>query len=327
MKSGGFELKLGVHQSSAELIFTTDLLAKEAFPTPITNKGYVSVYMKRYSDEENIYVVGETRIDDNTVDRKTSLTSSIPALSKEEFSLRLFTHNGNISIFINEELTYWYQLSEYDWEINPSLSVSTTSDTPIPVTIVFISELSSRRQAIWVDNDSNMMSAIDSVIQQRPVLISPASNGHIRFAYDYQAAEKGFVINPKFVTRIQRAHVPSSGMSSDAIVFGEDVFVSSDSKTAEEEGLIVKVLKLSELDHGQEKASASLQKIGLESSHPVDIEMRFDPRVEIGDIIHVVKNPTSFEEQIDLYVFVEDSSFSISDGNQKMTISGRETLL
>ena len=150
-------------------------------------------------------------------------------------------------------------------------------------------------------------------------MILPHVNRKLTFTY---AAEKD-TINAVKVNKYEEGYSHPSTMSSDGLVYFDEVGVSIDLLTAEEVGLITKLYRLSELNTGAEQATATLQKRARESRIKHTVVQRLDPRVELTDVLHVDLTTTSTNRHIVRDIIVEDARISIRHGDTSMTITGR----
>ena len=242
-------------------------------------------------------------------------------LDSGEVDVRFFFSEEEISIFVDDVMVYWYCLSDSSWEIQPALKLYSIGDNVLFTKINRV-ELHDKREAIWIDHESTASSAIADVIQQRPVFVISKSSRYLSFTYQYGED----VIEAAFPSTVTETHQENKQVSSDAIVYSSDVFISSNLQTAIEEGLLVKILKLSELDYGQVRASSAMQKSAIEAQRKIGVKDRLIIALEANDIYRVNKLMSGSQRPVVFDLIVEDIDISVSDGEFGMSVSGRKVI-
>jgi hypothetical protein len=185
---------------------------------------------------------------------------------------------------------------------------------------VCLREIPDAREAVFVDYEATTESAIQSVIQQRPIEINPEVGREINFTYDATKDD----VPGHHIFSYEDTEQDNMQLSSDGIVYYENVGVSINEDTAKEVGFITRMYRLSELSSGAIEAAAKYQRSALQRRHQSSITMqRIDPRIEIRDVILIDLIATGTLRHIVDEVIVEDISISISDGAYSTNISGR----
>jgi hypothetical protein len=225
-----------------------------------------------------------------------------------------------VSIYCNDLWVYTYVFGLVNWPdvVQVALKNSSASQD-VTVTDIRLIELADPREAVYIDYEATVDSAIQSIIQQRPIQIFPEVGREIAFTY---SAVKD-VVGAHHVTSYEEATKDSQSLSSDGLVYYTDVAISVSRKTAEEVGLITKLYRLSELNSGALNAAARLQELALERRKMVTINMRLDPRIEIADNLLIDEILSGTGTHIVDNVIVEDVSISIQNGNYSMRIVAR----
>lgn len=266
---------------------------------------------------DDVFIRIETMLGTTMVDQSDFSTYTSDA---SVFVVRIFFFNQFVSVSLNDKWVYSYAFANISYS-----AADTTAALKLNGTATFISairkvELSDGREAVFVDYESNTESAIQSIIQQRPVMILPHVNRKLSFTYD---AEKD-TVPASFVSDYNERISHPSSLSSDGLVYGRDVGVSIDLQVAEDVGFITKLYRLPELDTGANEAAAALQRRARQQRTGVTVQQRFDPRIEVTDVLHVDLVVTGTNRQIDRLIIVEDVRVSLRDGEYSMSIVGRK---
>lgn len=243
-------------------------------------------------------------------------------LSKKSVSdvrLRLFVFNTRVSLYLNDSWVYSYAFYSIAY---PSLVTKTITSFGGNSTIndVINVELGDGREAVWNDYESTSENAISSIIQERPIQIFPAVGRAYEFTYDATKSE----ILAAHVSSYEIVEQDNSASASDALVYSFDVGFAADERTAEELGFITRLYRLPEIDSGVDRAVGAIQKKARESRFRLSMTMRFDPRIEIGDILILDSLIVSGTNRaLNERLIVEDVNMRISDGQYTSTVGGR----
>lgn len=246
---------------------------------------------------------------------------SLEAAAVPELNCKIIIAMDALSVYINEIWVYSYVFKELYWPEVPVMSLQGYSSISETLTITDIKriELSDRREAVYVDYEATSDSAVQSIIQQRPIQIFPEV-GRAN-AYTYSAIRDTLLAH--HVISYEEQVRDNQQLSSDGLVYYLDVGISISRATAKAVGLITKLYRLSELDNGAITAASKIQKLALERRTVVSIAMRFDLRIEVGDVLVIDMILTGTGRHITDVIIVDDISLSLSNGNYLMNISGR----
>lgn len=262
------------------------------------------------------YIVSETRIGGVAIDTQTVPIGIVNG--DIDLDMRIFLFDTYISAYCNDLCVYTYALNGIDYNAITSLSLERTGSYTIEN--LFLREIPDAREAVWVDYEATTESTIQSIIQQRPIEINPEVGREINFTYD---ATKDDIPN-HHIFSYEDTEQDNLQMSSDGIVYYEDVGVAINEDTAREIGFITRMYRLSELSTGAIEAAKKYQRSALQRRHSSSIVMqRLDPRIEVRDVILIDLIATGTLRHIEDEVIVEDVSISISDGAYSTNISGR----
>jgi hypothetical protein len=264
---------------------------------------------------DRIFIIVETILGSNVVDR-SDYTCDHSVI--EQFDIELFFFNTRISVYINQKWIYSYSLATvvYPVTIQPTLVINGGT---VLLTNINNVELCDGRNAVYVDYESNSDNAISSIVQERPIQILAAIDRAAEFTYNATKEEvPGNMIKTYEVTEESARQA-----SSDGLVYAIDVGISIDTWMAEHVGFITKLYRLSELDSGVERAVSALQKRARQSMFPVGMSGRFDPRLEVADIVLVSFVASGTARAVSDRVIVEDITMNIQDGVYQQSINGR----
>lgn len=317
---GGFEVFYTYTVVDNQVIeLRTNVLAKAAFSNADVSMGAVKVRFGTVgAGYANTFVEINTLIGSVIVDRSDY---EIGSHSIDHLVVRVFMYDSYLSVYCNDVWVYSYAFEEVSYPDPTTKSVYCISGSAELVGIRSV-ELFDSREAVWIDYEATSESAIQSVIQQRPIQIYSEPDRSLAFTYD---GVKDDVV-PVYMRRYTETIEDGSALSSDGLVYYEDVGISVSLETAKEVGLVTRLYRLSELSTGAVSAAAKAQKLALERRVGVTIQGRLDPRLQIGDRLLVSVYLTSTNRHIQRNVVIEDISISTENGEQSMNISGRRSI-
>jgi len=268
------------------------------------------------AETDKVFIIIESILGIETVD-KEDFTCDLDSI--EAFDLSIFFFNARISVYLNKKWVYSYNMYQVVYPVTMETSLIVNGDTATLTNIKNV-EIPDGREAVYVDYESTSDNAFSSIIQERPIEIFSAVDRKAEFTYDATKNDvEGILIKTYEVTEND-----SRSVSSDGLVYAIDVGVSIDLWVAENLGLITRLYRLSELDSGVERAAAALQKRARQSIYQVGTTGRFDPRLEISDVLTLTGVIlTGTQTPITDRVILEDISFSILDGSYRQNTNGR----
>ena len=310
--TGGFDLEFYVASltNTQEIIVCSDIAITDTdAETPATAECFLVIegpdgnsYDFTYKDKSN-----------DEVDR---FMSSIEDLGL----VRIVFHNEFCSVYVDHKWIYTFAFAAIYHPEEPSVGLKTNGDS-IAIYNIRLKELSDWREAIFIDLETSTRNAIQSAILQRPVDNYPNYEGKMKFVYDpvRETRRLDFVRNHR---EVDAADVPQG--CSDALVYFTYAAVVNDLAFAESTGFVTRLLRLPNLDNGAVKAARILQRRARQSRKSHSISARIDPRIEPGDIVQVYETLTGTGTVILHNIIVESARFSIREGQQAMSISGRD---
>ncbi len=235
----------------------------------------------------------------------------------ESIHNRVVFSDSSISVYTNDFWVYTYCFVDTDWPAAVQIKAKVTGGD---LTLNVVSaELCDPREAVYVDYESTSDSALQSIIQQRPIQIFAQVDRANAFTY---SATRDTVPAHHVVSYDEQTH-DNNNLASDGLVYYSDVGINISEMTAEQVGLITKLYRLSELYNGAIEAAQRMQQIALERRKIVNITCRLDSRLQVADKLAIDLFLTSTGTHIVDEIIIEDISISLSDGNYSMRISGR----
>lgn len=189
---------------------------------------------------------------------------------------------------------------------------------------VLVIELCDWREAIYIDLETDGRSAIGSVIQERPIEMCHKADGSIAYWYDI-VRDRITIYKPR--QHQERREYPRTG-ASDAIIQGMYTNAIQFPDFVRRYGFATKVMRMPNLNVGAVRATRITLKKILERAHTHAVWMRPDARIEVGDVILVDFYASGTNKHVVADVIIESTnlSFSASDNNPTLQVSGREEL-
>lgn len=296
----------------------TDILCIPAYQPVSIGLAAVTVNIASEEHDGSTWIICQTLHGVNIVDQ-ADFSMDCPELSL--FQIRVFFGEKYLAVYCNSKMVYTYAFADIHYT-RPTTASLKAIGGEIEFSNIRNVELSDRREAVYVDYEATAESAIQSIIQQRPVQIFAAVDRILAFTY---AAIKDEV-QAHNVSEYTETTRDNPQMSSDGLVYYADVSVSISEQTAEEVGLITRLYRLSDLDTGAAEAAAVYQEKALEKRTMITIIMRLDPRIEITDNMLVDLILTGTERQIEDDIIIEDIQVSLEDGRYTLRLMARRNL-
>jgi hypothetical protein len=240
--------------------------------------------------------------------------------------VRILFHDEFCSVYIDNAWVYTFSFAYIAYPLVLNLEMAyfdgtTASTGTCYISNVVIQELCDWRDAIYIDLDTNAMNAIQSIIQSRPIEIVPRYDGALQFYYEPSSRSS---VPIKNIKDYQRTKADSKSACSDAIVYYSDVNVLSDPDTAKESGLITRIYRFSELDHGAIRAAEVLQKKSRQNRIRHKFQGRINMALEVGDVAAVQYTTVDTQQDVQENVIVESIQLTISNGDFFMIAEGRD---
>jgi hypothetical protein len=302
----------------------TDTVEPEAFRTAIENDTSVMVRIEDLGS-------GDYQFSVYSYPTESLMYSTIYTTTDGAHSVRVLFFGNNISFYMDSQWITSKCFYELQYCMNSSdlgyLNLSVTGDTTL--TNVLIKEMSDWREAIYIDLETDGMSALNSIIQQRCVEQHSLSDGSIEFYYEITRPEIPAVREPRS-HRFSRS-VPTDG-ASDAIIYSaiiDGVRTMQNPDFARELGFATKMFRMPDLTVGATRATYLLLKKMYESYRSHNLVIRPDLELMVGDIYPVSYTASGDGYVENRHIIVESVNTSLKMSGNKVTsaqsISGRET--
>lgn len=303
--------------SDPVITLITDILAVPQYELPEIDPTAISVFVSSETISGTKYIIFGVILGTTVIDQQNF---PLGIFDNEDINIRIFIYDQYVSGYCNDACVY--SLAFQSTVYNSTISLILETDTnDVSLSNVTLRELPDAREAVFVDYEATTENAIQSVIQQRPIEINPETNREINFTYD---ATKD-VIPAHHVFSYENSKEDNLAMSSDGIVYYEDVAVVVNEDTAREVGFITRMYRLSELSTGAIEAAKKNQRSALQRRNIPSVEMkRIDPRIEIRDVLAVDIIVTGTLRNITDSIIIEDVNISIQDGAYSSRIAGRK---
>ena len=315
--------------------FTVPTLSNSNYVDLISDtqaRGYTGcdqTFIRFQRNSNGVYEVGFYALSPETL-----ISSYVFDATDQPHKIRILYHDNFATVYLDELWIYTFGISSVKNDEDPIHDIHGIiySDTmtlvlnsnvnPITVTDIRICELADWREAVYIDLETDGKSAIQSVIQERPVEVNHKADGSIDYTYEPTRSE----IN--IVSTTIRSHDFSKNspqnVGSDAIIYYMDVKTYQYLDFASRFGLSTKVIRMPNLEQGALKAAKISLKRSLEQSEMHRIIMRPDLRIEPGDIINIAYTTTGAIKVWSISLIVESVDFKTSYNSlNSMEVSGR----
>jgi uncharacterized protein YodC (DUF2158 family) len=260
----------------------------------------------------------------SSYDSNTVIYSSnwLSGTSAQKF--RVMCMKDNIGLYQNGAWVTTIPTDEIVY--GPELDIEIYASGSMTLTNIRETDLSDWREAIYLDLETDGMSALGSVIQQRPVEMMAKSDGSFNFMYDPIRHTITAIRQPRVHRYVYS--VPSDG-ASDAIIYGlKDVKTIINLYFAKVLGFATKLMRMPDLGVGAIRAAHIILQRTLENYRKHNLSIRPDLEVEPGDIYsfsYAIAGSTHVETAD---IIVESVSFDFRASGTKikatMDLIGRE---
>ncbi len=311
-----------------------------------TNGDYVDIYVNaniRDQDNEGI-VLRIQRVDSTnyifglyagTFSAGISLIEAYPvtipscdAGINREHELHILFHNNFVSCWLNGLWIYTFAQSSLKNEDDPLndtpgieyqpytyIWLRRSSATNVIVTDIELSELCDVRNAVYIDLETTAISALSSIIQQRPIEIIYKSDGSIAMFYEKIRDNATLSVPVRQVTH-RKMYPEESG--SDATIYGYDIsYIRGPKKYREFYGLSHRVMRLPDLENGEARAARHLLERAMQRSEMYEITCLPHLHIEPQDRLILNVNIPGTGTQI--LTLLQDSDIVYPPSNQEST--------
>lgn len=231
---------------------------------------------------------------------------------------RVLFHDNFISVYMDGKWIHTFGVPEFVYNISNDVYLGGS----FTATNIRLKDLCDWREAVYIDLETDAMSAIGSVVQERPIETIWRSNGGTAYWYDIVRDTVVQVIKPK--THNWKETTPRDG-ASDAIVYGySEVKCLQYQPYHVNYGFATKVMRFPNLKAGALRAAKEVLERAFEGRTRHDISIRPDIRLEVGDILDVDYDASATGTAMAFDVIIESISLEVSGGKTNMAIRGRE---
>lgn len=317
----GYDFSFGVasFNSGSLTIRMSATLNAENYDNKISFDGDTHLEVKIEALGSGSYRYTLSSYDSNTIIYSTNFTTGTGA---QKF--RIMCMRDNIGLYQNGQWVTTIALDEVVY--GDTLTISVYASVSMTLTTPVLADLSDWREAIYIDLETDGVSALGSVIQQRPVEKYAQPDGSISFWYEPSRHVITAVREPR-----QHSYVYSvpSGGASDAIVYGlKDVRTIQHKGFAKELGFATRMMRMPDLGTGAMRATNIILQRMLEEYHKHELLIRPDLEVLPGDEYDFTYTDagTGTEHTAELIVETVSYDFRVSGTKSisSMRITGRE---
>jgi len=236
----------------------------------------------------------------------------------QDHKFRVLAHDDFISFYMDGKWIHTFCLPElaHPTSNNIRLTGSFTANE------IYLKDLSDWREAIYIDLETDAMSAISSVIQERPIETNWKYDGGTAYWYDLERSTIVQMVQPK---RHDWDEVTPRDGASDAIVYGADEVKCLQFQPYHEEyGFATKVMRFPNLYSGALKAAKVVLQKAFEGRIQHELDIRPDIRLEIGDLLSVSYAASVTGTGVAMDIIVDSLALTVNDQGDTMTIRGRQ---
>lgn len=304
---------------SKNVLLTTNILALPTFELKTDDSIWhaLSIRIATKTEDTITYFVCTTELDGVVIDKSSYPVSANYIYQKEH--ARIFIHNADISVYINGKWIYSNILGYVDYVTDLVACTLSVHGGSLTLYNIKRTELHDYRDAVYVDYEATADSAIQSVIQERPVQVFSEPGRLLSFTYHCIKD----IVAGHHIKEYKTSISNNSGMSSDGLIYYTNVSINTSQFTADEVGLVTRLYRLSNLETGAIRATKILQQLALERRYPISLSLRFDPRLVIADQLDIDVILTGTGRHIEDHCIIEDITFNFSDGEYSMQLRGR----
>ena len=249
------------------------------------------------------------------------ITSGVDATNAHD--IRVIYHDNFISAYLDDSwiTTFAANLADYDTENTMSLISDATYGGTVEITNIVKSELYVWREGIYIEMETSGMSAIQSAIQERPLIITADADGKLVFTYGI--TRDSFTTGlPRVVKEVEQE---SPQAASDSIVYADEVFSIPNAQYGADVGWQTRVFRLFTLGGDARFAAQVINRAAIERQTIYDFTMRPDLRAQITDEMTFYEDVASHSgKSVGGTAIIESISGQLQDGSASQSISGRK---
>lgn len=240
--------------------------------------------------------------------------------------IRVLVHEDFVTFYADKITlaTFAIGVDNMEWP-DEQLLVEASASTSKALQNMVVSELFDWREAIYIESELSVSSAIGSAIQERPIEIYALREGGLSFSYRFERDEVNYTTANahNILARHELAEQNSSNAGSDALVYYADITFAYYEEYAIEDGFNTRVFSLASLDTGAKLAARLLLEKAFEKQSIHSVTIRPDLRLDIGDIVNMQYTISGTGTSGKARGIVEDINVAFEEGKHYMNVTLR----
>jgi hypothetical protein len=217
---------------------------------------------------------------DNAILASCHLPITIRQLYSGLIYPRIVFQNNCINVYVNERWATTFYCNQISYGTQNTVWFQNYGAIPVSLSRVYLLDLSDWREAIYIDLETDGLSALSSIIQERPIDMFCRSDGAIDFVYEPARTIFDYSLDPLSVEKADSYPIDAG---SDLITYGMVAFSMQSYEYAMKFGFSTKVMRVPNLETGAARAVRKLSRMAVERSTITTLTMRPDIRLELGD--------------------------------------------
>ena len=231
---------------------------------------------------------------------------------------RILFHDNFVTVYMNDRWMHTFSVNDLAYPVTTNVYLNGT----FTATNIRLLELSDWREAIYIDLETDGISAISNIIQERPVEQFRLPDGSVSFAYEPTRDQLAQLFNPR--EHVWDEVIPTTA-ASDAIIYTASEVKSLQFESfAENFGFLTRIYRFPNLNVGAYRAAQVLLQRLYEQSIMHRLRIRPDIRLVPGDVYQVDHDLSGTGTNINVDVLLEHIEFVIADGAPTMLLQGRQ---
>jgi hypothetical protein len=240
-------------------------------------------------------------------------------LESAAHKFRVLYHDDFATLYMDDRWAYTFHVSGFTYGTNVTVTLNGT----FTATNIRLVDLHDWREAVYIDLETDGVSAISNIIQERPVEVINQPDGSIAYWYDPARDTVTSIIMPKSHEWTQR---PPKDGASDAIIYtADEVKCLQLQDFAQALGFATRVYRFPNLDVGAFRAARIMLQRLFEKAKPHTVRMRPDARLVPGDILALNYNVSGTGTAIAKNIITENVGLQFTPEAVSMNVQGRET--
>ena len=243
--------------------------------------------------------------------------------AKDTHKVRILWANKFCNIYLNDR---WAHTFSFSYVMFPTSIVElnffahATWDGAAQIDDILLVELHDWREAIYVDTETTLFSALSAIIQDRPIEIYVTSEGKLKFAYNEERTQ--MMISP-FSNDHTKTFTSNNNAGSEAIVYAADVELIEDPDYTATGGFVTRILRIPSLDAGAKRAAEVMLHRAKEREVLHSLKMRPDLRIECGDLLLIYYKDHHDDAEVSDVMIVEAVTQQAAEPVSNMLVRGR----